>query len=111
MERGRAIETELMPRLVVSYTDPWCCKWKKGKGFSKPNFELLPKPELALRRVRRVRRVDRSKVSWPRLAVLSFLGVRFHGYDESIFWFQVVVGRAFIESPQILRPEYVINIV
>jgi hypothetical protein len=29
-----------MPRLVVGYTELGCSKWKRGKGFLKPNFEL-----------------------------------------------------------------------
>ena len=39
---GRVTETELMPRLVVGYTELSCSKWKKGKGFSKPNSEPGP---------------------------------------------------------------------
>jgi len=36
-------ETELMPRLVVGYTELGGGKLKRGKGFLKPNFELVPK--------------------------------------------------------------------
>ena len=43
MERGRVAETELMPRLVVGYTELGGSKLKKGNGFLKPNFGLLPK--------------------------------------------------------------------
>jgi hypothetical protein len=35
-------ETELMPKLVVGYTELDRSKLKKGKGFLKPNFELGP---------------------------------------------------------------------
>ena len=42
MEWGGVTETELMPILVVGYTELGGGKWKKGKGFSKPNFELGP---------------------------------------------------------------------
>ena len=38
MGRGRVVETELMPRLVVGYTEPDGGKLKKCKGFWKPNF-------------------------------------------------------------------------
>ena len=31
-----------MPCLGVGYTELSCSKLKKGKGFLKPNFELLP---------------------------------------------------------------------
>ena len=31
-----------MPKLVVGYTELGGGKWKRGKGFSKLNFELLP---------------------------------------------------------------------
>ena len=34
--------TELMPSLLVGYTELGGSKWKKGKGFSKPNFEWVP---------------------------------------------------------------------
>ena len=40
MERGGWTETERMPRLVVGYTELGCSKWKKGRGFLEPNFEL-----------------------------------------------------------------------
>ena len=43
MEQGRVTETELMPRLVVGYTELGGGKLKKGSSFLKPNFELLPK--------------------------------------------------------------------
>ena len=33
-----------MPRLVVGYTELGCSRWKRGKGFSKPNFEPGPIP-------------------------------------------------------------------
>ena len=45
MERGRVAETELMPRLVLGYTELDCSKWKKGKGFS--GTELRASAELA----------------------------------------------------------------
>ena len=35
-------ETELMPRLLVDYTEPGGGKLKKGKGFLKPNFGVGP---------------------------------------------------------------------
>ena len=38
MKEGRATATELMPRLLVDYTELGCSKWKTGKGFLKPNF-------------------------------------------------------------------------
>jgi hypothetical protein len=38
----RVAETEPMPSLGVGYTDPGCSKLKKGKGFLKPNLDLLP---------------------------------------------------------------------
>jgi hypothetical protein len=38
MGQGRGIETELMPKLVVDYTELGGSKLKKGKGFLKPNF-------------------------------------------------------------------------
>jgi hypothetical protein len=31
-----------MPEFVVGNTEPGCSKLKRGKGFSKPNFELGP---------------------------------------------------------------------
>ena len=34
--------TELMPRLVVGYTETGCSKLKKGNGFLKPNFGVGP---------------------------------------------------------------------
>ena len=43
MGQGRVAETELMPSLGVDYTElGGGGKLKKGKGFSKPNFELGP---------------------------------------------------------------------
>ena len=42
MGKGMVTETEPMPRLVVGNTEPGCSKWKRGKGFSKPNFEPFP---------------------------------------------------------------------
>ena len=68
MERARVAETELMPRLVVGYNELGCSKWKKGKGFLKPNFGVGPSLAAAAvvrtrsaahhrRRVRLVRRV------------------------------------------------------
>ena len=47
-------ETELMPRLVVGYTERGGGKLKKGKRISKPNFGVGPKPELLGGQVRRV---------------------------------------------------------
>ena len=44
----RVAETELMPRLVVAYTEPGCSKLKKGKGFLKPNFGLGPNLNIQL---------------------------------------------------------------
>ncbi len=35
-------DTETMPKLVVGYTELGCSKLKRGKGFSKPNFEPVP---------------------------------------------------------------------
>ena len=43
MEPGREAETEIIPRLVVGYTERDGSKLKKGKGFLKPNLELGPK--------------------------------------------------------------------
>ena len=43
---GRVTETELMPRLVVGYTELGSSKWKKWKGFLKPNCERGPNPNL-----------------------------------------------------------------
>ena len=40
MVRGGVTETELMPRLVMGYTEKGGGKLKKGNGFLKPNFEL-----------------------------------------------------------------------
>ena len=35
-------ETELMPRLVLGYTEQNCGKLKKGEGFLQANFERVP---------------------------------------------------------------------
>ena len=43
---GRVTETELMPSLVVGYTELGCSKLKKGNGFLEPNFGRVPKPNL-----------------------------------------------------------------
>ena len=43
MEQGGVPATELMPRLLVGYTELGGGKWKKRKGFLKPNFVVLPK--------------------------------------------------------------------
>ena len=40
MEWGRVADTELMPRLVVGYTELGGGKLKKGKRFLKPNFGM-----------------------------------------------------------------------
>ena len=77
MEWGRVPETELMPRLVVGYAELGGGKVKRGKGFLKVNFEVLP------------------KLGWP--------GV---GYDGLIGGFQVVVGQAFIETPKFSTDRY-----
>ena len=45
MGQGGVTETELMPRRVVGNTEPGGGKLKKGKGFLKPNFGVLPKLE------------------------------------------------------------------
>ena len=45
---GRVAETELMPRLVVGYTEMRCSKWKKGNGFLKPNFGAGPNQAVGL---------------------------------------------------------------
>ena len=42
MEQGRVTDTELVPKLVVGYTELGGGKLKNGKGFSRPNTELLP---------------------------------------------------------------------
>ena len=42
MEWGRVTETERMPSLIGGNTELGGGKLKKGKGFLKPNFELLP---------------------------------------------------------------------
>jgi hypothetical protein len=41
---GRVVETDLMPSLVVGYTETVCGKLKNPKRFLKPNFERGPKP-------------------------------------------------------------------
>lgn len=38
MRQGRVADTDLMPRLVESYTEQFFSKLKKGSGFLKPNF-------------------------------------------------------------------------
>jgi len=53
----RVAETERMPNLVGSVSEPWCGKPMNRNGFSKPKSEPLPKPELPWCQVRRVRRV------------------------------------------------------
>ena len=73
MRWGRVAETEIMPRLVESYTEPGCSKWKSGKGFLEPNFGVLPKLD-----------------SW---------GVGYDEYYGLACCFQVH-GRAFIEFPK-----------
>lgn len=40
----RVAETEIMPRLVVGYTELDGGKLKKGKGLLAPNFGVGPKP-------------------------------------------------------------------
>jgi len=42
MEWGRVAETEPMPKLVEGYTELDSSKWKRVKGFLKPNFGLGP---------------------------------------------------------------------
>ena len=44
MERGGAVETDLMPRLVGGNTELDGGKLKSWKGFLKPNFGLGPNP-------------------------------------------------------------------
>ena len=39
---ARVTDTELMPRLVVGNAELGDGKWKKGKGFLKPNFGVGP---------------------------------------------------------------------
>ena len=39
---GRVAGAELMPRLVVGYTELGCGMLKKGNGFLKPNFGVGP---------------------------------------------------------------------
>ena len=38
MGQGGVVESELMPRLLVGYTEPGGGKLKKVNGFLKPNF-------------------------------------------------------------------------
>ena len=45
----RVAETEIMPRMLVGYTEPGGGKLKKGKGFLKPNFGVGPKPPVLIR--------------------------------------------------------------
>ena len=45
---GGVTENELMPRLVVGYTELDCGILKIGKGFLKPNFGVGPNPETIL---------------------------------------------------------------
>jgi hypothetical protein len=40
------VEAERMPNLVVDNTEQAAGKLKNWKGFSKPNFETGPKPDL-----------------------------------------------------------------
>ena len=40
---GGVSETELMPRLVVGYTELDCGKLKRGKGLLESNLGVLPK--------------------------------------------------------------------
>ena len=40
---GRVVGTELMPRLLVDYTEIGGSKLKKGNGFLTPNFGVGPK--------------------------------------------------------------------
>jgi hypothetical protein len=54
MDWGRVTATELMPRLVGGDTETVCGKWKRGKGFLKPNFELGPKARTGSLQVPRV---------------------------------------------------------
>jgi len=68
-------ETELMPRLVVGNTELGGGKLKRGNRFLKLNFEALPK--------------------------LNKRGDRYDEYDGLICCFQVVIGRAFIETGKI----------
>ena len=42
MGQGGVAENDLMPRLLVGYTEHRGSKWKKRKGFLKPNLELRP---------------------------------------------------------------------
>ena len=42
MGLGGGVATELMPRLVVGYTEPVGGKLKRGKGLLKPNFGVGP---------------------------------------------------------------------
>ena len=42
MGQGTVTETDLMPRLLVGYTELGGGKLKKGNGFLKPNFGVGP---------------------------------------------------------------------
>ncbi len=42
MGSGGVTGTELMPKLLVGYTELVGSKLKEGKGFSKPNFGVGP---------------------------------------------------------------------
>ena len=42
MEWGGGAGTEIMPKLVVGYTELGGSKLKKGNGFLKPNFGVGP---------------------------------------------------------------------
>ena len=44
VERGA--RTELMPSLVGDNTETVCSKLKTGNSFSKPNFGLVPNPNV-----------------------------------------------------------------
>ena len=43
MGQGGVAEAELMPRLLVGYTELVGGKLKRGNGFLKPNFGVGPK--------------------------------------------------------------------
>ncbi len=45
MGQGGVTETELMPKLVVGYTELVGSKLKRGNGFLKLNFGVGPKPK------------------------------------------------------------------
>jgi len=42
MVQGGGIETELLPKLVVDYTEHSGSMLKKGNGFLEPNFGMGP---------------------------------------------------------------------